>query len=175
MNARATNNALLSGKPTNTPWKSTATPLNPNTVRQCAAGANARNSGKSQNWQTARTDAPATTPSATMRSLCAGVYSGAYSTGGVTDSQGSSPMASPFELRCEGSGALPVLVRSEGTVPGGAAHVLDFVAAPGVNVIAFETYPPWPPAAVLAGLRIELPAAAALCRTLVLRDVRLHG
>ena len=82
-----------------------------------------------------------------------------------------------FSVDCEGSGSLPLQVRTWGDAQPGpeAGHTVDFVAERGVNVIAFDTYRPWPPATVLQGLRIDLPAGPALCRTLSIGDIRLHG
>jgi hypothetical protein len=82
-----------------------------------------------------------------------------------------------FSLQCEGSGNLPLQVRTWGDSQAGpdAGHVVDFIAEPGVNVIAFDTYRPWPLAAALKGLQIDLPAAPGLCRTLTIGDIRLHG
>jgi hypothetical protein len=81
-----------------------------------------------------------------------------------------------FELQCAGSGALPLGVRGRARGAGALdeEHVIDFEAAPGTNVIALPTYPPWPAGARLTGLQMELPAAPALCRSLEVHDVRLH-
>ena len=53
--------------------------------------------------------------------------------------------------------------------------MVDFVAQRGANVIAFDTYRPWPLVSTLKGLQIDLPAAPGLCRTLTIGDIRLHG
>lgn len=82
-----------------------------------------------------------------------------------------------FSVHCEGSGHLPLQVRTWGDAQAGpeAGHVVDFIAEPGVNVIAFDTYRPWPLVATLKGLQIDLPAAPGLCRTLTIGDISLHG
>lgn len=83
-----------------------------------------------------------------------------------------------FSIDCEGSAPyLPLQVRTWGDGQAGpeAGHVVDFVAQRGANVIAFDTYRPWPLVSTLKGLQIDLPAAPALCRTLTIGDIRLHG
>jgi hypothetical protein len=82
-----------------------------------------------------------------------------------------------FALQCEGSGKLLLQVRTWGDAQPGpeAGHVVDFVAEPGINVIAFDTYRPWPRVSTLNGLQIDLPAAPTLCRTLTISDIQLHG
>ena len=82
-----------------------------------------------------------------------------------------------FTVQCEGSASVPLHVRTWGDGQAGpeAGHVVDFVAQRGANVIAFDTYRPWPLVATLKGLQIDLQAAPALCRTLTIGDIRLHG
>jgi hypothetical protein len=81
-----------------------------------------------------------------------------------------------FSVHCDGSGSLPLQVRTWGDAQAGpeAGHVIDFTAERGVNVIAFDTYRPWPLVTTMKGLQIDLPAAPGLCRTLTIGDIRLH-